>query len=894
MHRAFAFSSDSLLIIVNGLPTSRPTTYDELTRKTLIELLDMKSCQICFIDHLKSFDQHLIDAILSVRPRKYINNNEICLINDDIHQLKTNYDELYIAMNNERNEHDDTIIQIERNYEVAERLSVLQRLFCEAKFSLRQLSALNEQKEHYNNIIESWHAEEIGYEDNPTSNHYQLAIRNKESIQKQISENVIKQRSTSVVLDRCRKDIEQTCYELEQIYNEKFDSQLELVREYSKLFDDLRYDSLIKNVRRDFLNDLLTVESTVISSTLIIGSTTQVEVLNVASGGSYGSFSGLYTVIPTTNSSISSANYTIIAPISMAFAFIAIVIAFFILILVSTTKQLHTVSHLLTCNTCLSSILYCTVQCNNYIYLLFIPSNTSDVSCRWRGYFGYTSIVAVIYSYLLQAISRLFFTILSVKYRWITSFEIHFYMIFIGWILVFIIPLPAILTHDIYFREAVPSTCYMLTGIELFYSIGIISVSFAVMVEKFVSLLIDRDIRNILKKHFFGHVASGWESVRTVFEQNLIDGIEIGASLCIYHRGECVVNITGGWQDAKTKKEPYTPDNLQFVFSVSKGIAAAAVALCVEKGWIDYQTPVAHYWPEFGVNGKQDISVSDLIAHRAGLPCSEEDLTLDDVFDWKKITSLLAAQKPYWNPGSGHGYHAYTVGFLVGGLIERVDPQHRSYGQFVRNELDSEFYVGVPDDKVEARVAPLIEKENNTPGVSFPPMLPMIERALTCSGAFSMQSPSDKNYQFNDPRLHRAVVPAVNGISNAHTLARIYALLIDDINENGEKKKCLLSKKTLALATENVTPKNEVDQIMFGLVTTFARGGFQLHDDFFNVLTEDAFGHKGAGGSVAFASPSHHLTLAHVCNQLDFSMLAIDPRTIRFFEPIKNILKEKN
>ena len=103
--------------------------------------------------------------------------------------------------------------------------------------------------------------------------------------------------------------------------------------------------------------------------------------------------------------------------------------------------------------------------------------------------------------------------------------------------------------------------------------------------------------------------------------------------------------------------------------------------------------------------------MSNLLAHRAGLPCVEQQLTIDDVYDWNKMTSLLATQKPYWEPGSAHGYHSYTMGFLAGELIQRVDPQHRSYSQFVRDELDPEFYVGVPDDKVEARVAPLIGKE---------------------------------------------------------------------------------------------------------------------------------------------------------------------------------------
>lgn len=105
--------------------------------------------------------------------------------------------------------------------------------------------------------------------------------------------------------------------------------------------------------------------------------------------------------------------------------------------------------------------------------------------------------------------------------------------------------------------------------------------------------------------HVFGGVTCGWESIRAVFEQNFIDGLDIGASLCIYHRGQCVVDLSGGWKGEQTKKEPYTPDTLQIVFSTSKGIVAAAIALCVDRGWLDYDAPVAQYWPEFASNGKQ-------------------------------------------------------------------------------------------------------------------------------------------------------------------------------------------------------------------------------------------------------------------------------------------------
>ncbi|CAF4906094.1 unnamed protein product [Rotaria sp. Silwood1] len=342
----------------------------------------------------------------------------------------------------------------------------------------------------------------------------------------------------------------------------------------------------------------------------------------------------------------------------------------------------------------------------------------------------------------------------------------------------------------------------------------------------------------------FGQVAPGWEKVRTKFEQNLTDGSDAGASLCIYHLGECVVNLTGGWKDAETKKEPYTPDTLQLVFSTSKGIAAAAVALCVEKGWLDYEAPVAKYWPEFSVNGKENITVSQLMSHRAGLPCVDEQLTLNDVLDWTRITSLLAKQKPHWEPGTTHGYHPYTFGFLAGELVQRVDPQHRSYSQFVRDELDPEFYVGVSDNNVEARVAPLFAK-NDGLLASLPQMDPLVEKSMSCNGAFPLRSPNSDEFVFNRRSVHQAAIPAANGISNAHSIARIYALLIDDVNENGKKTTCLLSKKTLKSATENVTPPNEQDRTIFGLTTKFSRSGFELHSDFFNVLGEDGFGHHG-------------------------------------------------
>ncbi|CAF1402402.1 unnamed protein product [Adineta ricciae] len=161
----------------------------------------------------------------------------------------------------------------------------------------------------------------------------------------------------------------------------------------------------------------------------------------------------------------------------------------------------------------------------------------------------------------------------------------------------------------------------------------------------------------------------------------------------------------------------------------------AAVALCVEKGWLDYEALVAQYWTEalffFVIFLLRNISVSDILAYRANIPCVDQDLTTTDLYDWNEMTFLLAAQKYYWKPGSDHDYHAYTIGFLV-------------------DELDSDFY-------------------NNAVGTNLPPIVPIVATAITCNDAFPMQSANSENYVFNDPRLHYAVLPAVNGVSNVHT-----------------------------------------------------------------------------------------------------------------------------
>ncbi|CAF1292533.1 unnamed protein product [Rotaria sp. Silwood1] len=253
------------------------------------------------------------------------------------------------------------------------------------------------------------------------------------------------------------------------------------------------------------------------------------------------------------------------------------------------------------------------------------------------------------------------------------------------------------------------------------------------------------------------------------------------------------------------------------------------------------------------------------------------------------MTSLLATQKPHWTPGTAHGYHGHTIGYAGGELVRRADPHHRTYGQFVRDELDSEFYVGIPNDEVEARISPVTRKQVDTSNARL--IDSQTEKSLSCSGAF----PLGRSLMiFNGTRLHQAEMPSVNGITNARSLARIYSLLIGDINENGKKQKRLLSEKTLIEATKNITPTGEPDQNWYNMPTTFGKGGFQLYNDYFNVFGDGVFGHSGYGGSCAFAFPPHKLAYAYVCNQLDPVAFTIDPRSVRVIQAIENILIGEN
>src|SRR5687767_10715781 len=198
-----------------------------------------------------------------------------------------------------------------------------------------------------------------------------------------------------------------------------------------------------------------------------------------------------------------------------------------------------------------------------------------------------------------------------------------------------------------------------------------------------------------------GYVAAGFEDVRHAFAENFTRRGELGGACCAYYRGEKVVDLWGGIRNRQTG-EPWQQDTMVVVHSATKGLAAMTLAIAHSRGWLDYEERVATYWPEFAQNGKNTITVRQLLGHQAGLFAFDEPVDRDTVANLDRLAGIMARHRPAWQPGTQQAYHGLTLGFYEGELMRRVDPEHRSLGRFFRDEianrLGEEFYIGLPQD----------------------------------------------------------------------------------------------------------------------------------------------------------------------------------------------------
>jgi CubicO group peptidase (beta-lactamase class C family) len=378
-----------------------------------------------------------------------------------------------------------------------------------------------------------------------------------------------------------------------------------------------------------------------------------------------------------------------------------------------------------------------------------------------------------------------------------------------------------------------------------------------------------------------GSVEPGFEGVADAFRANFEEHGEVGAATAVYVGGRKVVDLWGGIAD-RDAGTPYTEDTLQLVFSTTKGATAACANLLAQRGELDVDAPVAEYWPEFKAKGKGDIPVRWLLCHKAGLPYVDTRLTLEEALAWDPMIRALEEQEPVWEPGTAHGYHATTYGWLVGEVVRRISG--KSLGTFFHDELavplDLEFWIGLPDEQ-QARVAPLIQWGDGTfaaPETADPAMKELIAQFLGPDSLLgkALGAPNnvftDADGGFNNPAIRAAEIPAANGVTNARSLARFYAGLTGTVE--GGPADPILTEEQVAKASELQTSGS--DKCLF-FETTFGLGFF-VASLFAPYGGERSFGHTGAGGSVGFTDPEHGIGFGYVMNKMQAGLNG-DPRS---------------
>jgi CubicO group peptidase (beta-lactamase class C family) len=371
-----------------------------------------------------------------------------------------------------------------------------------------------------------------------------------------------------------------------------------------------------------------------------------------------------------------------------------------------------------------------------------------------------------------------------------------------------------------------------------------------------------------------GTVAPGFEEVRGEFQRNFTERGEIGAAVAAYWRGEKVVDLWGGRRTPEGDA-PWNEDTMVAVMSTTKGLAAMTLAIANARGWLDYDAPVSRYWPEFAQNGKAAVTVRQLLAHEAGLVLLDENLPIEKLHDLDAVASLLARQKPAWQPGTRHGYHAMTLGLYMQELIRRVDPAHRSLGRFfheeIANPLHLDFFIGLPPEIPDARLArvkPLSRWRAILALRNTPPAL--IKKVLAPRSLLRRSLAIPSGLDFNDRRSLRVELPAGNGVGTARAIARAYSACAEGGAEIG------LTPETLARITAPPVVARPRDEVM-GLPSYFSLGFLRPGPEVGFGSSQRAFGAPGAGGSFAFADPDARLGYAYVMNKLDFWLID-DPR----------------
>lgn len=354
-----------------------------------------------------------------------------------------------------------------------------------------------------------------------------------------------------------------------------------------------------------------------------------------------------------------------------------------------------------------------------------------------------------------------------------------------------------------------------------------------------------------------GTTAAGFETVRREFERNFAERGDVGASVAIVRDGETVVDLWGGSLDAQATR-PWRPDSVVNVWSTSKAVNALCFAMLVDRGLAAYDDPVVRWWPEFGAQGKEGVTLAMLLSHQAGLCSFRDPAVMQDFYDQPRAAARLAAQAPFWPPGSRSGYHAISIGVLAGELFRRIEG--RSLGAFIAAELAGprrlDLTLGLPVSEEPRRAEMIAPPELGTEN--------MLSAELNESQLAAYTNPAVDPLVPNTAAWRACELVSANGFSNARSLARLFG----ELAAGG-----LLSPATLAEATrERISGVDEV----LGVRARWG-AGFLLNTDGLYGPEPSAFGHSGWGGSFVVVDPARRMAIAYAMNRMGTDLVG-DPR----------------
>jgi len=376
-----------------------------------------------------------------------------------------------------------------------------------------------------------------------------------------------------------------------------------------------------------------------------------------------------------------------------------------------------------------------------------------------------------------------------------------------------------------------------------------------------------------------GHVSHGFETVREAFVDNFVRRRELGGACCAYYKGENVVDLWGGIRNKQTG-EPWERDTMVVVHSATKGLAAMTLAIAHSRGWLDYDERVCAYWPEFAQHGKERITVRQLLAHQAGLFAIDEPVDRSIVADLNRLAVVLARQKPAWEPGTRQAYHALTLGFYEGELLRRVDPCHRSLGQFFHDEvatpLGEDVYIGLPETIPNSRLATIAPPRPLEMLFGFPLRF-TVEAMNRRSNIYrALETNPGTRVYFDERRIYarNLEVPSGNAVSTARAIAHAYNVFATGGREVD------LRKETLDLLAAPAIPPTRgfYDECLKGDGVQFSLG-FMKPSSVWSFGTPASFGSPGSGGSLGFADPTTRIGYAYVTSQSGTALTG-DPRDV--------------